>query len=103
MRRKNYLVVLGLIAAMVLAFTLIAQAKGEEITLINPAAQLDELGRFQAFQSSEGGVLLVDTQTGRTWLYHRGNWHINPFIKGQPFPGDGKYAIITPEKKETEK
>ena len=58
MRRKNYLVVLGLIAAMVLAFTLIAQAKDEEITLINPAAQLDELGRFQAF-NREGGVFYI--------------------------------------------
>lgn len=99
MRKKNYWVLLGLVAAMVLVFAHLAQAKEEQVTLVNPVEKLDELGRFQAF-NTEGGVLLVDTKTGRTWLYHRGNWHINPFVKGQPFPGDGKFAIISPETKE---
>jgi len=99
MRKKNYWVLLGLVAAMVLVFAHLAQAKESQVTLVNPVEKLDELGRFQAF-NTEGGVLLVDTKTGRTWLYHRGNWHINPFVKGQPFPGDGKFAIISPETKE---
>lgn len=99
MRKKNYWILLGLIAAMVLVFAHLAQAKEEQVNLVNPVEKLDELGRFQAF-NTEGGVLLVDTKTGRTWLYHRGNWHINPFVKGQPFPGDGKFAIISPETKE---
>jgi hypothetical protein len=99
MRKKNYWVLLGLVAAMVLVFAHLAQAKEDQVTLVNPVEKLDELGRFQAF-NTEGGVLLVDTKTGRTWLYHRGNWHINPFVKGQPFPGDGKFAIISPETKE---
>jgi hypothetical protein len=99
MRKKNYWILLGLIAAMVLVFAHLAEAKEAQVTLVNPVEKLNELGRFQAF-NTEGGVLLVDTKTGRTWLYHRGNWHINPFVKGQPFPGDGKFAIISPETKE---
>jgi hypothetical protein len=99
MKKKNYCILLGLIAAMVLVFSPLAQAKEEKITLVNPVEKLDEIGRFQALDA-EGGVLLVDTKTGRTWLYHRGNWHINPFVEGHPFPGDTKFAIISPEKKE---
>jgi len=99
MRKQNYWIFLGLIAAMVLVFAHIAQAKEEQITLVNPVEKLDELGRFQTF-NTEGGVLLVDTKTGRTWLYRRGNWLIIPFVEGQPFPGDGKFAITSPEKKE---
>ena len=84
---------------MVLVFAHGAQAKEEQVKLVNPVAKFDEIGRFQAF-NTEGGALLVDTKTGRTWLYHRGNWHINPFVQGQPFPRDEKFAIISPEKKE---
>jgi len=99
MKKKNYWILLGLIAAMVLVFAHVAQAKEDQVKLVNPVVKLDEIGRFQAF-NTEGGVLLVDTKTGRTWLYHRGNWHINPFVQGQPFPGDEKFSIISPEKKE---
>ena len=99
MRKKSYWILLGLIVAMVLVFAHITQAKEDEVTLVDPVVQLDEIGRFQTL-NAEGGVLLVDTKTGRTWIYHRGNWHINPFVKGQPFPGDGQFAIISPEKKE---
>lgn len=100
MRTKNYWILLGLIAVMLFVFANVAQAKDEKITLVDPVEKLDELGRFQVIQSYDGGVLLVDTKTGRSWIYHRGNWHANPFLKGQPLPGDGKYAIISPEKKE---
>lgn len=99
MKKKNYWILLGLIAAMVLVFAHVAQAKEDQVKLVNPVVKFDEIGRFQAF-NTEGGVLLVDTKTGRTWLYHRGNWHINPFVQGQPFPGDEKFSIVSPEKKE---
>jgi hypothetical protein len=99
MRKKHYWILLGLIAAMVLVFAPTAQAKEEQVNLVNPVEKLDELGRFQAFETG-GGVLLVDSKTGRTWLYRRGNWLIIPFVEGQPFPGDGKFAIISPEKEE---
>jgi hypothetical protein len=99
MKKKHYWILLGLIAAMVLVFAHTAQAKEEQVNLVNPVEKLDELGRFQPFETA-GGVILVDSKTGRTWLYRRGNWLIIPFVDGQPFPGDGKFAIISPETKE---
>ena len=99
MRKKNCWILLGLIVAMVLVFAQITQAKEEQVSLVNPVLKLDELGRFQAF-NREGGVFLVDSKTGRTWIYRRGYWLSSPFIEGQPFPGNGKLSIISPDKNE---
>jgi hypothetical protein len=50
---------------------------------VNPVEKLDELGRFQAFET-EGGVLLVDSKTGRTWLYHRATGTLIPSLMDNP-------------------
>ena len=92
-KRKRIVFVLALFTAMFLLAATLTQAG--EMTLLELTEQLETDGRFGIWKPSGVGnpLILIDTRTGKTWVYKQAKWVAIPFIKGQPFPGDKSYAV----------